>query len=195
MKTNETWRAGLQVRMTGVNNFSRAAAYLIDWYIASMLAGVPIVLISSSVLKTTDISQDLSRLPLPWSVLAGLLAIACYLGYYFVLELKVFPGQTFGKRLLRLKVVKEDGSDVDFKTIAKREILGMMIVEGYLANSSSYLRQVIQLFSPVNIMDMAVYFFGIISAVSVLLGMVSASRRMLHDYIGGTREISVKTEI
>lgn len=195
MKTNESWRAGLQVRMAGVNNFSRAVAYMLDWYIASMLAGVPIAVISSAVLKTTDISQDLSLLPMPWSLLAGVLAIVCYLGYYFVLELKVFPGQTFGKRLLHLKVVKEDGSDVDFMTVAKREVLGVMIVEGYLANSSSYLRQVIQLFVPVDIISMSVYLFGVLSVISVLLGMVSVSRRMLHDYIGGTREISTKDKV
>ena len=59
-----------------------------------------------------------------------------------------------------------------------REGLGIMIVEGYIANNSSYLRQLIQIVTGIPIMDMAVYVFGIISAVSILMGMASPSRKM-----------------
>lgn len=67
-----------------------------------------------------------------------------------------------------------------------------MIVEGYIANSSSYLRQLIQIVTGIPIMDMAVYVFGIISAVSILMGMASPSRKMLHDRIANTHIISVQ---
>ena len=70
---------------------------------------------------------------------------------------------------MKLKVVKDDGNDVDFKSILLREGLGVMIIEGYLANSSSYLRQFIQIFTDSNIMDISIYLFGIISAVSILM--------------------------
>ena len=69
-----------------------------------------------------------------------------------------------------------------------------MIVEGYLANSSSYLRQILQLFTDFNIMDLAVYLFGIISAVSILIGLASPSRKMIHDFIAHTHIISTKDE-
>lgn len=194
MSKKHNVRAGLQFQKVSVNNFSRVAAYLVDWYIASMFAGIPITLIATSINHDTTITQDLSTLPLGWACLAGVLAIVFYLGYYFVLELKVYKGQTFGKRLFKLKVIKDDGSDVDFKTILLREGLGLMIVEGYLANSSSYLRQIIQLFTDFNIMDLSVYLFGIISAVSILVGLVSPSRKMIHDYIAHTHIISTKEQ-
>ena len=92
---------------------------------------------------------------------------------------------------MKLKVVKNDESDVDFKTILMREGLGIMIVEGYIANSSSYLRQLIQIVTGIPIMDMAVYVFGIIRAVSILMGMASPSRKMIHDRIANTHIISV----
>ena len=41
------------------------------------------------------------------------------------------------------------------------------------------------------IMDMAVYVFGIISAISILMGMASPSRKMIHDRIANTHIISV----
>ena len=40
-------------------------------------------------------------------------------------------------------------------------------------------------------MDMAVYVFGIISAISILMGMASPSRKMIHDRIANTHIISV----
>lgn len=194
MSKKHNIRAGIQLQKTSVNNFSRVGAYLIDWYIASMFAGIPITLIATSINHNTTITQDLSTLPLGLAVLAGILAIVFYLGYYFVVELKVYKGQSFGKRIFKLKVVKDDGSDVDFKTILLREGLGIMIVEGYLANSSSYLRQILQLFTDFNIMDLAVYLFGIISAVSILIGLASPSRKMIHDFIAHTHIISTKDE-
>ncbi len=69
-----------------------------------------------------------------------------------------------------------------------------MLIEGYIANSSSYLRQIVSIATGVNVMDMAVYLFGIISAISILMGMASTSRKMIHDYIAGTCEISNKEE-
>ena len=191
MSKNQNGKFGVQLKKVNVNNFSRIVAYIIDWYVATMVSSIPIVIITSIVNHTTVITQELNKLPLMWGVITGILAIIFYLGYYFVLELKVYKGQTFGKRIMKLKVVKNDESDVDFKTILMREGLGIMIVEGYIANSSSYLRQLIQIVTGIPIMDMAVYVFGIISAVSILMGMASPSRKMLHDRIANTHIISV----
>ena len=177
MSKNQNGKFGVQLKKVNVNNFSRIVAYIIDWYVATMVSSIPIVIITSIVNHTTVITQELNKLPLMWGVITGILAIIFYLGYYFVLELKVYKGQTFGKRIMKLKVVKDDGNDVDFKSILLREGLGVMIIEGYLANSSSYLRQIIQLFTDVNIMDISVYLFG-----------------MIHDHIAKTHIISTKEE-
>lgn len=194
MSKNQNGKFGVQLKKVNVNNFSRIVAYIIDWYVATMVSSIPIVIITSIVNHTTVITQELNKLPLVWGVITGILAIIFYLGYYFVLELKVYKGQTFGKRIMKLKVVKDDGNDVDFKSILLREGLGVMIIEGYLANSSSYLRQIIQLFTDVNIMDISVYLFGIISAISILMGIASPNRKMIHDHIAKTHIISTKEE-
>ena len=130
---DKTHRYGVKLKKSSVNSFYRGVAYLIDWYVATMFAGIPIVLIGSIVNHTTSVSQDLSKIPAPYNILVALLAIVFYLGYFVILELYVYKGQTFGKRIMKLKVVKNDESDVDFKTILMREGLGIMIVEGYIA--------------------------------------------------------------
>ena len=132
---DKTHRYGVKLKESSVNSFYRGVAYLIDWYVATMFAGIPIVLIGSIVNHTTSVSQDVSKIPAPYNILVALLAIVFYLGYFVILELYVYKGQTFGKRIMKLKVVKNDESDVDFKTILMREGLGIMIVEGYIANS------------------------------------------------------------
>ena len=170
MSKNQNGKFGVQLKKVNVNNFSRIVAYIIDWYVATMVSSIPIVIITSIVNHTTVITQELNKLPLMWGVITGILATIFYLGYYFVLELKVF------------------------KSILLREGLGVMIIEGYLANSSSYLRQIIQLFTDVNIMDISVYLFGIISAISILMGVASPSRKMIHDHIAKTHIISTKEE-
>ena len=188
---DKTHRYGVKLAESSVNSFYRGIAYLIDWYVASMFAGIPIVFVGSIVNHTTSVSQDLSKIPAPYNILVAVLAIVFYLGYFVILELFVYKGQTFGKRIMKLKVVKNDESNVDLKTILMREGLGIMIVEGYIANSSSYLRQLIQMVTGLSIMDMAVYVFGIISAISILMGMASPSRKMIHDRIAKTHIISV----
>lgn len=189
MKANQMKHSTLPYGHTKARPLARIIAYLIDWYIATMIAGIPIVLIATSIFHETSISQDLSRLPVHWAVIAGVLAILFYLGYYVVLERFVYKGQTFGKRIMKVKVIKMDGSDLDVWTILKREAIGVMLIEGYLANSSSYLRQIISIASGVDINDIAVYLFGIISAVSLLMGAASMSGRMLHDHLASTCEI------
>lgn len=170
-----------------VNNFKRLVAYIIDWYAASMLAGIPVVLIYSIFFKDLEITQDITLLPMPYSILSGLIAIGVYLTYFIIIPLKVYPGQTLAKRIMDIKVVKNDDSDVDLITLIKREVIGVMIVEGYIAASSSYFHQIINILIGQNLNQVYTYLFGIITALSILWACASSSRKMFHDYIAQTK--------
>ena len=93
MSKNQNGKFGVQLKKVNVNNFSRIVAYIIDWYVATMVSSIPIVIITSIVNHTTVITQELNKLPLMWGVITGILAIIFYLGYYFVLELKVYKAR------------------------------------------------------------------------------------------------------
>lgn len=175
-----------------VNNFKRLFAYIIDWYAASMLAGIPVVLIYSIFFQDLEITQNITKLPQPYGIIAGVLAIIVYLAYFIIVPLRVYPGQTFAKKIMDIKVVKEDGSDVDFVTLLKREAIGVMIVEGYIAASSSYLHQIINILVGKDLNQVYVYVFGIITALSILWACASPKRKMFHDYIAKTRLVISK---
>ena len=53
----------IQSQPTTVNNFKRLFAYIIDWYAASMLAGIPVVLIYSIFFQDLEITQNITELP------------------------------------------------------------------------------------------------------------------------------------
>ncbi len=74
---------------------------------------------------------------------------------------------------MNIQVVKEDDSYVDFITLLKREAIGVMIVEGYIAASSSYFHQMINIFIGKDLNDIYVYVFGIITALSMLWACAS----------------------
>jgi uncharacterized RDD family membrane protein YckC len=63
----------------------------------------------------------------PWSW--GLLSFAFYIAYYTYLE--VTRGQTIGKMITKIKVVREDGSPIDMEQAFKRNIL--RIIDGLFA--------------------------------------------------------------
>lgn len=172
---------------TTVNNFKRLFAYVIDWYAASMLAGIPVVFIYSIFFQDLEITQNITLLPMPYSILAGILAITVYLAYFIIVPLKIYPGQTFAKKIMNIKVVKNDNSDVDLITLLKREVIGVMIVEGYIAASSSYFHQIINILIGRDFNNIYVYLFGIITAVSMLWACASPQRKMFHDYIAKTK--------
>lgn len=62
-----------------------------------------------------------------WSV--GLLSFAFYIAYYTYLE--GTRGQTIGKMITKIKVVREDGRPIDMKQAFKRNIL--RVIDGFFA--------------------------------------------------------------
>ncbi len=57
----------------------------------------------------------------------GIIYCVLLLIYYVVVPL-LFKGQTIGKKIFKLKIVKEDNSDVDYKTMFYREGMGRIFI-------------------------------------------------------------------
>ena len=51
MSKNQNGKFGVQLKKVNVNNFSRIVAYIIDWYVATMVSSIPIVIITSIVIS------------------------------------------------------------------------------------------------------------------------------------------------
>lgn len=54
--------------------------------------------------------------------------ILVFLCLYFLVIPVYWKGQTFGKRFFKIKIVKQDGSDVNFQTLFMREVIGRIFI-------------------------------------------------------------------
>jgi uncharacterized RDD family membrane protein YckC len=99
---------------------SRAAAYFVDLLIMSVFCQVLINLLISTLDALIRALGGTSGL---WiSAIAGLAAFALYNGYFIILEW-LLNGQTPGKRLLHIRVIKQGGYALRFFDTLLRNLL------------------------------------------------------------------------
>jgi len=94
----------------------RFVSLLIDSLIISIIFGVLGSILGAGMMRHGS-----------WSV--GLLSFAFYIAYYTYLE--GTRGQTIGKMITKIKVVREDGRPIDMEQAFKRNIL--RVIDGFFA--------------------------------------------------------------
>jgi uncharacterized RDD family membrane protein YckC len=105
---------------------SRGLAATID-LVAVVLIAELILFVVSAVRSLFTRELEFLTVPQPWrGVLAGLLLVA-YLGYGWGLE-----GRTFGKTVMGLRVVADDGSDLSPRRGLLRAVLYVLVPPGFL---------------------------------------------------------------
>lgn len=175
------------MRGAGVSPLRRLAAYVVDWYLATMVCGAPLLLVNS--MRTGVAALDTSLPPGSAGWLWGTVAILLGVAYYWLIPL-VWNGQTPGKRLLRLKIVRADnGQSVSVGRLLLRQVIGLLLLEGAVAFPSQLLRELLARAAGAGVADAVRIGMVAITIVSVLMGVYTPGRRMLHDRISGTREV------
>lgn len=172
-------------------NFKRILAFLIDWYIGGMAAGVPVMLIYSIESGEATIAKSLSAMSFQWGIVAGIAAIIASLAYYMLIPTYLYNGQTLGKKLLGIKVTHLDDTNVTLKTLFRREFLGVMIIEGGIVSGSEYLRQITGMVFNSGVYDLLGIIATIITTISIIIVLFKSENRMIHDYIGRTKVVEV----
>lgn len=97
-------------------------AIVIAFFIIIVLAKLPFIVSmfnNSEHTVTTKFIIDVFR----WGVIYTVLLFA----YYAIIPLLV-NGQTIGKKVFKLQIVKEDGSKVDYRTMFYREAAGRLFI-------------------------------------------------------------------
>ncbi|AWK51678.1 RDD family protein [Clostridium beijerinckii] len=180
---------------SNVSISKRLLAYIIDWCLGGIITGFPAVLIYSAVTKKEDMFSNLYVFASlgysnGWAYLAGSLCFIAALIYYVYIPYKKYNGQTIGKHLVKIKIVKADYSDIDLKTLLIRQIIGLMIIEGAAIVMTSYLIQLLTLVTGFYFE----YYLGIagriLTIASGILVLSTLSHRAIHDYISGTTVVS-----
>lgn len=100
----------------------RAGGYFID----SMLVGLPAIFLGEAVASGIGSQEDVA------DVVAFLLVLVCAAVYY-MWTMTAWNGQTVGKRVTGIRVVKEDGQPVTAGYAFTRQTLVMTLLFGYAA--------------------------------------------------------------
>ena len=173
-----------------VSKVKRAVAFLADWYISTLLAGIPLLYMYSVQCGSTEVPASLTQFSGSLGVIAGLIGVVIITLYYVVVPLKFNKGQTLAKNVLGVKIVQNDGSEVTAKSLIKREILGVMLIEAGLVSSSKYLREIFLIAGMDNVYRILAIVAIVIPFISIVIMMFNKESKMIHDIIGGTKVVN-----
>lgn len=181
-----------KLRAKRVGLIKRGLAVIIDVYLSSVLANIPILFLTSIITGETKPIKELASLPPMVGILSAILGLLFIYIYYVIIPVYIYNGQTLGKRLMKFKVVKKDGFNVDLKTMTLREMLGSTMIEGGIIVSGEYFRQLVLMIVGVTTVYTALLYvsFGI-TLLSMFVTMFTKNNRPFHDVIGGTKVITM----
>lgn len=171
----------------------RFLAYLIDWYVGALATALPISMIAQKTYGQME-RQDIIFFDEPLGLIAGVLALISAFLYYVIVPMYMCKGQTFGKKICNIKMVKIDNSELTFKDYLLRQVVGIILVEGVLYSASSILHQVFALTTGINIIKPLMYIGFVIGGASFLMALFRQDHRAIHDYIAGTKVINFEQE-
>ncbi len=123
-----------------------------------------------------DVNYDISKA----TYLSSITGIVVYILYFVVFQ-AYNNGQTLGKKLFKIRVVKTDGSSLDINTLIKR----CLIPYGILVNIVLLIMLLVtskSVYISINGILSNIHLF--IIAISIV--MVFANNRGAHDYLAGT---------
>ena len=177
---------------------TRFIAYVIDWAIGGVIAGFPAVLLYAAITKRSDMFSDLYVFPALgyptyFSYIAGFSCLLVAIIYYVYIPYKKYPGQTLGKKWMKIKIMKMNGDPLDLKTLFIRQICGLMLIEGVSMVVSNYLRQMLTLATGIYLEYYLLAIGSLITVISCVLVFNSPSKRAIHDYMAKTR-VALETE-
>lgn len=167
----------------------RFFAYLIDWYLGGLMTAFPIAIFSMKQFGTVQ-NQNIMEFVPPTGVLAGCLGVLFALVYYVVIPTWGWKGQTPGKKMLRLKIVQQDGSDVSLKVILVRQLVGIIILEGGLVTASAVWHQAAELLTGISLVTPLMYAGLIVSVISAILA-AKDPHLAIHDRLANTKVIQL----
>lgn len=175
---------------------ARFYAYAIDWAAGGIVSGAPAVLMYAAVTHRSDMFTNLymfEALGYPWAVgvATGLLCLLAAIAYFVLVPWRVWPGQTLGKRIAKLAVVRIGAGDV---AVSLPRLLVRQVLVGFLLEGSGFvvarlIRETAVLVTRVDVN----YYWEIagmaLTAISAILAFGLPSRRALHDLVAGTRVV------
>lgn len=141
--------------------------------------------ISSKEYLTTTVKLDykVQRNQIPYSILELVFIIVYFIVFQFYNK-----GQTLGKKLFKIRVVRKDDTRISMNDLALRSLMSLNLV-------SSILTMVFCLVGSLSVYTISSLIIEVIQTtlmiVTVVMVLVRNDGRGLHDFIGGTKVVRV----
>ena len=175
----------LRVRMR------RFFAMIIDWYLAQMIAVLPITFYfrGGDYLKASMFK--LENYDFQVGLFLGVFGIAVGIIYYVLIPI-FWKGQTIGKKICKIKIVQVDGSSVSPLSIVVRELIGSTFLEGGIIIIATYMRRMLPLFGMVMLVEPLKYIAYGLTIASIVYAYFQPLSQSFHDKIAKTVVVSEK---
>lgn len=186
---------GKKTKNIKVAPIKRLVAYGIDWYLSALCMSLAVVVITSINQHDLIVENILSNLPNELALLALILGMLLTILYFLIPELLMkekHQGQTFGKMVMKIKVVSYDDSPATLKALFIRYFIGLIVIEQTLNSASFSLRTFVSMISS-NEVSQCIYYIGLsITFLSLVLMFIRPEGKMLHDIIAKTKVVEVE---
>lgn len=161
----------------------RAFAYGIDWYLGSVLASIPLILTYYMMHNNAkNIPNQLSLFHGPLVIAVALLCFTVTFLYYVMIPVH-YHGATLGKRIVHLKIVNDDYTEISLKKLIIRQVVLMMLVEGSVYATTATFHQLLRIYFDTSLINIYTTAGLIITVASVVLMLITKSHQSLHDLL------------
>jgi len=176
---------------TSASTGKRFVAFLIDWYLSSLIGSIPVIALQSLQNHDLVISNQLEGLSLPAAWIGCILALGCHFLYYCYIPSKSnkndFTGQTLGMKWMRLQILTEEETAASLGALTLRHMLFFIVLQGYLTSSNIYLVSVFQMTTGIYVVPYTQTFYYFVILISLGLYFLSKKRQFIQDRLTKTK--------
>lgn len=163
-------------------NLKRLSAFVID-YVVVLVGLIAVFSLSRSLI-------DLETASTTTQIVFYLFLIALSIAYFTLIPIYFFKGdrvgQTVGKRIMGLKTIHINGTEVTLWTLLIRSLF-KLVGEGMLIITSLYFLEVLVLLNvPMQLINYLGTLYIMVSVISSAIMIIRPNRRMFHDYVAMT---------
>ena len=164
----------------------RFVAMIIDWYLTNMLAVIPITFYLRGNDYLKPYMFDLTHYDFSIGLALGLYGVLIGIIYYVFIPTYLFKGQTLGKKICKIKIIKENNESINLKDMMLRELLGASLLEGGMIIIPTYIRKILPLFKLTMIVDPLKYIAYALTIGSIIYAYFQANTQSFHDKVAKT---------
>ena len=174
--------------------FNRFGAYFLDHYLQILISSIPVFIlwvIANQSIGNNEQIANIDTLPSTWQLPAVIMVVLIMMAYNIILPYYIYEGQTFGKKLIGIKIVQKNGEKATLIQLFVR-YLAVMLLE-----ANTYFSAIggVLFYFLAKQFDFAMQWNNALAIIFVLSAVIAAfnkERRSIHDFISGTKVINIK---